>query len=92
MQSFENRKPFYVVYDTQEMRIDSHFIDGLAGDSSGNLYDVEFSSRGWSREDLPNNSQLLDGGHIFVEPCSKPITLGKNMYKGLTCIPRIMEH
>jgi len=52
LESFENRRPFYVLYDTQKIRIDSHFIDGLAGDNSGNLYDVEFSSMGWSTEAL----------------------------------------
>jgi ankyrin repeat protein len=79
-----------VLYDTQEFRIDSHFIDALAGDKSGNLYDVEFSSMGWSTEGLSGRTQLLDGRHVFVEPCWKPITLRKSIYKGLTCIPRIM--
>ena len=91
LESFENRRPFYVLYDTQKIRIDSHFIDGLAGDNSGNLYDVEFSSMGWSTEALSGGTQLMDAGHIFVEPCSKPITLSRSIYKGLTCIPRIME-
>jgi ankyrin repeat protein len=90
-ESLDNHRPFYVLYDTQEIRIDSHFVDALAGDKSGNLYDVEFSSMGWSTEGLSGRTQLLDGGHIFVEPCSKPITLRKSIYKGLTCIPRIME-
>jgi hypothetical protein len=90
LKSFENHRPFYVLYDTQEIRIDSHFIDGLAGDKSGNLYDVEFDSMGRSSEGLSDDTQLVDGGHIFVEPCSKPITLSKSIYKGLTCIPRIM--
>lgn len=91
LESFDKHRPFYVLYDTQEFRIDSHFIDALAGDASGNLYDVEFSSMGWSTEGLSGRTQLLDGGHVFVEPCSKPITLRKSIYKGLTCIPRIME-
>jgi hypothetical protein len=89
LDSFANHRPFYVVYDTQEFRIDSDFIDGLAGDKSGNLYDVEFSGMGWSAEGLSGGTQLLDGGHIFVEPCSQPITLRSSIYKGLTCLPRI---
>jgi hypothetical protein len=91
LKSFGTHKPFYAVYDTQEISIDSHFIDGLAGDKSGNLYNVEFGSRGSSSEGLSDGTQLVDGGHIFVEPCSKPITLSKSIYKGLTCIPRIMD-
>lgn len=91
LESFDNHKPFYVLYDTQEIQIDSRFIDGLAGDKSGNLYDVELSSMGWSTEGLSGKTQLLDGGHVFVEPCAKPITLVKSIYKGLTCIPRIMK-
>jgi hypothetical protein len=91
LKSFENHRAFYVLYDTQEFHIDSHIIGGLVGDKSGNLYDVEFSSRGWSTEGLSSGTQLLDGGHIFVEPCSKPITLSKSFDKGLTCIPRMMD-
>jgi hypothetical protein len=91
LNSFSNQKPFYVFYDTQEFEIDSHFIDGLAGDKSGNIYDVEFSSTGWGPEGLSGGIQLLDGGHTLVQPCSKPIILRKSIYEGLTCIPRIME-
>jgi hypothetical protein len=91
LKSFENHQPFYALYDTQEIRIDSRFIDGLAGDSAGNLYDVEFSSTGWSTESRSGGTQLLDGGHVLVEPCLKPITLTRSIYAGLTCIPRIAD-
>jgi len=91
LKSFANHAPFHVQYDTQEISIDSHFIDGLAGDSGGNLYDVEFSSMGWSSEGIPSDAELLDGGHIFVERCPKPTTLRKSIYKGLTCSSRIMD-
>jgi ankyrin repeat protein len=91
LESFGNHRPFYVLYDTQEFVLDSHFVDALAGDKSGNLYDVEFSSMGWSTEGQSGRTELLDGGHVFVEPCSKPITLRDSIYKGLTCIPRIMK-
>lgn len=90
LKSFENREPFFALYDTQEVSIDSRFIDGLAGDSLGNLYDVEFSSMGWSTQGRTGQSQLTDGGHILVEPCPKPIALTPSIYKGMTCIPRIM--
>jgi hypothetical protein len=89
--SFENRKPFFVIYDTQRIEIDSHFIAGLAGDNAGNLFDVEFSSMGWSSEGLSSTTQLSDGGHILVEPCWKPIILRESIYMGLTCIQRITE-
>jgi hypothetical protein len=91
LNSFENHKPFYAVYDTQEISIDSHFIDGLAGDKSGNVYDVEYSSMGWSTGGMSAEARLLDGGHIFVERCLKPISLKKSIYRGLTCIPRIID-
>jgi hypothetical protein len=90
LKSFENRKPFFALYDTQELSIDSRFIDGLAGDNLGNLYDVEFSSMGWSTQGLTGENQLTDEGHILVEPCPKPIALTPSIYKGMTCIPRIM--
>jgi hypothetical protein len=90
LKSFENRKPFFALYDTQEVSIDSRFIDGLAGDHLGNLYDVEFSSMGWSTQGLTGESQLTDGGHILVEHCPNPVKLTPSIYKGMTCIPRIM--
>jgi len=90
LKAFENRKPFFALYNTQEVSIDSRFIDGLAGDKLGNLYDVEFSSMGWSTQGLTGQDQLVDGGYILVEPCPKPIMLSPSIYKGMTCIPRIM--
>jgi hypothetical protein len=90
LKSFENHTPFYAVYDTQEFSIDSHFIDGLAGDKSGNVYDVEYSSRS-STEGTSADARLQDGGHIVVERCLKPIALKKSIYKGLACVPRIMD-
>ena len=90
LKSFENHKPFYAVYNTQEISIDSHFIDGLAGDKSGNVYDVEYSSRS-STEGTSADDRLQDGGHIVVERCLKPIALKKSIYNGLTCVPRITD-
>jgi hypothetical protein len=91
LKSFANHQPFYVLYDIQEFRVDSYFIDALVGDKSGSIFDVEFSSRGWGREGLPAGAKLFDRRHIFVEPCLKPIALRKSVYKGLTCIPQITE-
>jgi hypothetical protein len=90
LKSFENHRAFYALYDTQEVSIDTRFIDGLAGDKSGNLYDVEFSSMGWSTQGMAGQGQLTDRGYILVESCPKPITLTPSIYKGMTCIPRIM--
>jgi hypothetical protein len=89
LNSFAAHRPFFAIYDTQEFGIDSHFIDALAGDKFGNMYDVEFSSRRWSSEGIPPGSQLFDRNHIFVEACKKPVALNKSIYQGLTCIPRI---
>jgi hypothetical protein len=91
LNAFANHQPFYVVYNTQEIMIDSKFIDGLAGDKSGNLYDVEFSSGGWSSDGIPAGAQLADRKHIFVEACQKPVALRKSIYQGLTCVPRITD-
>jgi hypothetical protein len=91
LNSFASHKPFYVVYDFQAGRIDSRVMDGLAGDNSGNLSGVEFSSTGWSGGAQNGETRLMDGGHISVEPCPKPIVLSKSIYGGLTCIARITE-
>ncbi len=89
--SFGSDRPFFALYDTHGIGIDTHEMDGLAGDRVGNLCSVEFSSVGWQTEGLPGGTQLVDGGHILVKPCLKPKTLRKSIYNGLTCLPRMME-
>lgn len=93
LDAFADHKPFYVIYDVQEFRIELYFIDGVAGDAAGNVYDVEYGSRGWSSEDVGAGvrSQLFDSGKIFAESCPKPVVLTKSVYGGLTCLPRLTK-
>ena len=80
LDAYGHHKPFYVVYNVQEFRID------LTPTSSmpwwrrvRNVYDVEYSSRAWSADDVGagTRAKLCDGGKIFAEGCSKPVVLRK---------------
>lgn len=92
LKAYTDQKPFFVVYDTQENRTDSTFIDAMAADKAGNLYDLEFISRRWYSQDLPAAAKMSDDHYVFIELCPVPVTINKSIYKGLTCSPRIMLH
>lgn len=92
LKAYTDQKPFFVVYDTQENRTDSTFIDAMAADKAGNLYDLEFISRRWYSQDLPAAAKISDDRYVFIELCPVPVTINKSIYKGLTCSPRIMLH
>lgn len=92
LKAYTDQKPFFVVYDTQEKRTDSTFIDAMAADKAGNLYDLEFISRRWYSQDLPAAAKMSDDRYVFIELCPAPSAINKSIYKGLTCSPRIMLH
>jgi hypothetical protein len=76
------RKPFYIRYYWQG--IDSFGFRGLAGDTDGNVYVVDYDSMGWMNP-APDGAQLLDNNHTFVVPCPKPVSLVKNRDGSVTC-------
>jgi hypothetical protein len=83
--AFADRKPFYVRYWLQG--IDSSVSVGWAGDTSGDVYVVEYDSMGWSTNGLAKGAELSDDNHIYIEPCPRPVKLRKTRTGRLTCFP-----
>jgi len=83
LRAFANKSPFYVRYKLQG--IDSEVSAGLAGDSAGNVYFLEYDSMGWETGALSKGAEVTNGKHIYVEPCPKPVTLRKTRTGRLTC-------
>jgi hypothetical protein len=83
LRALADGKPFYAKYYWQG--IDSFGFTGIAGDSAGNVYELDYDSVGWISLNLPKEAQLLDGNHTFVMPCPKPIYFAKFGVGNLTC-------
>lgn len=89
--AFEERKPFYILYSPKTFGF-VKFIYGLAGDATGNIYEVEYDSRGLLHLGLGKKSQVFDSNHIRVTTCVKPIRLGSTQEGLLACITPVNEH
>lgn len=83
LRAFKRREAFYVRYDA--IGIDSDISSGVAGDSTGSLYFVEFDSMGMDTSRLPPGVTMPDGFHTVVIPCSKPVRLRKTREGKLAC-------
>ena len=83
--SFADQKSFTIRFVLQG--IDSIVAVGLASNSAGDMFAVEYDSNGWSSKGLSSRAQLSDRNRIFVEPCPKPIILRKSQTGRLTCYP-----
>ncbi|HKF50972.1 MAG TPA: hypothetical protein VKB26_01560 [Candidatus Acidoferrales bacterium] len=73
LNAFAVRRPFYVKY--YEPGIGSSIYHALAGDSQGNVTEIDYYSMGYSTHNLPVNAQLFDDHHIIVMPCPDPVNL-----------------
>lgn len=87
--AFEDRKPFYILYSNKLGAF--KFAYGLAGDAVGNIYEVEYDSRGLLHLGLGKKSQVFDDNRIRVTTCVKPIRLGSTQQGLLACITPINE-
>jgi hypothetical protein len=83
LRAFADGRPFYAKYYRQG--IDSFSFTGVAGDASGNIYEMDYDSLGWRGLTLPKEARLLDGNHTLVMPCPRPIHLAKDAVGKLTC-------
>jgi hypothetical protein len=82
--AFKHHKPFRVLYSSPGGFSESAY--GLAGDAVGNVYELEYDSRGLLHLGLGRKSQVFDGNHIRVTTCIKPIRLGSTEQGMLACI------
>jgi hypothetical protein len=88
--AFEDRRPFYVSYSGTPFAF-LKFAYGVAGDAVGNIYEVQYDSRGLLHLGLGKNSQVFDGNRIRVTTCVKPIRLGSTQEGLLACITPVNE-
>jgi hypothetical protein len=87
--AFGEGKPFHVLYSGPTGFFHSAY--GLAGDAVGNVYTVEYDSRGLLNLGLQKRSQIFDGNRIKVTPCIKPIRLGSTEEGILACVRPVNE-
>ncbi|HET6843541.1 MAG TPA: hypothetical protein VFK06_17950 [Candidatus Angelobacter sp.] len=83
LKAFRRREAFYVRYD--DVGLDSDTSSGIAGDSEGRVYIVNFDGMGIDSHWLPPGATMPDGYHTLVIPCSMPVRLNKTPEGHLTC-------
>lgn len=71
LKAFRDKKAFYVAYDTTGF--DSVTSYGLARNSTGKMYFVDFDSMGISVEGP--EKELSDNSHLLTKPCPTPFQL-----------------
>jgi hypothetical protein len=87
--AFEERKPFHALYSGVSGFF--RFAYGLAGDADGNVYEVEYDSRGLLNLGLGKKAQAFDGNQIRVTTCLKPTRLGTTQEGVLACVTPVNE-
>jgi hypothetical protein len=87
--AFEGRKPFHMLYSN--VLGPRKFAYGLAGDAVGQIYEVEYDSRGLLHLGLGKKSQVFDDNRMRVTTCVKPIRLGSTRDGLLACITPVNE-
>lgn len=87
--AFKDRKPFHILYYSAFGFFKSAY--GLAGDANGNVYEVEYDSRGLLNLGLGKRSQVFDGNRVRVTTCMKPVRLGNTQEGLVACITPVNE-
>jgi len=87
--AFKDHKPFRVLYSGPDGFYESAY--GLAGDDAGNVYEVEYDSRGLLHLGLRRNSAVFNDNHIRVTTCVRPIRLGSTDEGILGCVTPVNE-
>jgi len=83
LRAFRHRDAFYVSYDA--VGIDSDISSGMARDSAGRVYIVDFDGMGMDTHWMPPGATMPDGVHTLVIPCSMPVRLKRTPEGKLTC-------
>lgn len=87
--AFAVRKPFWALYTNEAGLFKSDY--GLAGDSAGDVYEVQFDSRELLNLGMRRNSQVLNGNRIRVTTCLEPIHLATTEAGLPVCITPVNE-
>lgn len=72
--AISKRRAFFVRFESASM--DSSSADGFAGDSSGNIYSIDFDSMGIGPFE---GAEIMDNGHDAVQRCPKPVRIKKEL-------------
>jgi hypothetical protein len=87
--AFGQHRPFLLGY---EYSADGETVQsgyGLAGDATGNVFAVNYHSRGFPPVALNRHMQLMDGNHSRITECIKPTTLNTTPRGLLACVASI---
>jgi hypothetical protein len=87
--AFDDRKPFYILYSSTFESFT--FAYGIAGDAVGNIYEVQYDSRGLLHLGLGVKSQVFDSNRVRITTCLKPIRLGSTQEGLLACLTPVNE-
>lgn len=79
LQASKAKHAFYVAYDLPGMSV------GLAGNSEGKLYSVNYAEQAYSPDDAKSGAQLSDNNHLLTVPC--PAALRVAQSGRATCFP-----
>ncbi len=89
LNAFRERAPFYLRYYVQLPNSFRH--EGFAGDSEGNVYQVEYYS-GHEIEVGDTVGVQSDGEHMSLSKCPKPVGLSKTKDGTLFCVIPAVRH
>jgi hypothetical protein len=79
LQASGAKRPFYVAYELPGMTV------GIAGNSDGKLYSVNYTEQAYSADDAKSGAQLSDNNHILTVAC--PAALRVAQSGRATCFP-----
>ena len=90
--AFEDRKPFHLLYSGPSWYpAGSCYAYGLAGDAEGNVYQVQYDSRGLLNLNMGKRSQVFDENRLKVTACIRPVRLGGTGEGMLACVTPVNE-
>lgn len=84
MRAFAEHHAFIVRY--YRTGIDSVGWHALAGDTNGNVTEVDYDSMGWMARNLPTGFEYIDDNHIIIAPCPLPVALAKYSDSSVSCV------
>ena len=82
--ALESGRGFYVRYDLQGL--DSKIALGIKARATNEAYSLKYDSWGWSNEGLKPSETLIEGHHILLTPCPKPVRLREVHDGQLSCL------
>src|SRR5262249_1580310 len=88
--AFLRNRSFHLLYSEPE-DASYHLASGLAGDGTGNVYQVEFDSRVLVNLGSGKKAKLYSGNQVRVTPCLRPIRFGSTEDGLLGCVQPINE-